>query len=106
MPRTVACQAPLSMGFSKQEHWSGLPCPSPGDLPDPGIEPAALKPPALSGRFFTTRATWEAQQLLAQSNKATVYINTSNGKFLRSLMNIYISTHTHIYIECFVPGTG
>ena len=35
---TVACQAPLSMGFSRQEYWSGLPCPSPGDLPDPGIE--------------------------------------------------------------------
>ena len=38
-PRTVACQAPPSMGFSKQEYWSGLPLPSPGDLPDPGIEP-------------------------------------------------------------------
>ena len=36
---TVACQAPLSMGFSRQEYWSGLPCPPPGDLPDPGIEP-------------------------------------------------------------------
>ena len=38
-PWTVACQAPLSMGFSRQEYWSGLPFPSPGDLPDPGIEP-------------------------------------------------------------------
>ena len=38
---TVACQAPLSMGFSKQEYWSGLPFPSPGDLPDPGIEPGS-----------------------------------------------------------------
>ena len=38
-PWTVACQAPLSMGFSRQEHWSGLPFPSPGDLPNPGIEP-------------------------------------------------------------------
>ena len=38
-PRTVACQAPLSIGFSGQEHWSGLPLPSSGDLPDPGIEP-------------------------------------------------------------------
>ena len=44
-PRTVAHQAPLSMGFSRQEDWSGLPCPSPGDLPDPGIEPRY--PPAL-----------------------------------------------------------
>ena len=40
-PRTVACQAPLSMGFSRQEYWSGLPLPSPGDLPDPGIEPGS-----------------------------------------------------------------
>ena len=39
---TVACQAPLSMGFSRQEYWSGLPCPPPGDLPDPGIEPMSL----------------------------------------------------------------
>ena len=38
-PMAIACQAPLSMGFSRQEHWSGLPLPSPGDLPDPGIEP-------------------------------------------------------------------
>ena len=56
----VAYQAPLSMGFSKQEHWSGLPCPSPGDLPDPGIKPESLLPPTLAGRFFTTSATWEA----------------------------------------------
>ena len=46
-----ACQAPLSMGFSRQEYWSGLPCPSPEDLPDPGIEPGS---PTLAGRFFTT----------------------------------------------------
>ena len=44
---TVACQAPLSMGFCKQEYWSGLPCPSPGDLPDPEIELQSLKSPAL-----------------------------------------------------------
>ena len=44
---TVARQAPLSMGFSKQEHWSGLPCLSPGDLPDPGIEPTFPVAPAL-----------------------------------------------------------
>ena len=50
-PRTVAGQAPLSMGFSRQEYWSGLPFPSPGDLPDPGIEPMS---PVLAGGFFTT----------------------------------------------------
>ena len=58
-PWTVAHQAPPSMGFSRQEYWSGLPLPSPGDLPDPGIEPASLMSPALGGRFFTTNATWE-----------------------------------------------
>ena len=56
---TVAHQAPLSMKFSRQEYWSGLPFPPPGDLPDPGIEPASLISPALAGGFFTTSATWE-----------------------------------------------
>ena len=46
---TVAHQDLLSMGFSRQEYWSGLPCPSPGDLPDPGIEPTSLMSPALAG---------------------------------------------------------
>ena len=53
-PWTVAHQAPLSMGFSRQEYWSGLPCPTPGDLADPGIEPTSPASPALAGRFFTT----------------------------------------------------
>ena len=57
---SAACQAPLSMGFPRQEYWSGLPCPPPGDLPDPGIEPASLASPALASGFFTTGATWEA----------------------------------------------
>ena len=57
---TVALQAPLSMGFSRQEYWSGLPCPPPRDLPDPGMEPVSLMSPALTGRFFTPSATWEA----------------------------------------------
>ena len=56
---TVALQAPLSMGFSRQEYWNGLPCPPPGDLPDPGIKPVSLKSPASAGRFFTTSTTWE-----------------------------------------------
>ena len=48
-PWTVAHQAPLSMEFSRREYWSGLPFPPPGDLPDPGIEPASLASPALQG---------------------------------------------------------
>ena len=63
-PWTVARQTPLSMGLSRQGHWSGLPFPFPGDLPDPGIEPESLMPPALADVFFTTSATWETFYLL------------------------------------------
>ena len=58
---TVARRAPLSMGFSRQEYWHGLPCPSLGDLPNRGIEPMSLMSPALVGQFFTTSAAWKAQ---------------------------------------------
>ena len=58
---TAANQAPLSTEFSRQEYWSGLPFPSPGDLPNPGIKPGSLMSPALAGRFFTSSTTWEAQ---------------------------------------------
>ena len=63
MPWTVACQAPLSMGFSRQECWIGLPFPPPGDLPDPGIDRASLALPALVGRFLPGGASWEAPPL-------------------------------------------
>ena len=56
-PWTVACQAPLSMGFPRQEYWSGFPFPPPGDLPNSGTEPMSPVVPALVGRFFIT---WEA----------------------------------------------
>ena len=59
-PSTVARQAPLSMELSRQEYCSGLPCPPPGHLPDPGIKPAYPVFPALVGTFLTTSATWEA----------------------------------------------
>ena len=54
IPWTVACQAPLSMAFSRQEYWNGLPCPPPGDLPNPGIKPVSPVALALVGGFFTT----------------------------------------------------
>ena len=60
-PWTVAHQALLSMGFSRQEYWSGLRCPPPGDLPNSGIEPVSLTYPALASGFFTTSAIWETQ---------------------------------------------
>ena len=53
----TACQAPLSMGFSRQEYWSRWRFPSPGDLPDPGLKPTSLMSPALSGEFVTSSIT-------------------------------------------------
>ena len=59
-PMEIACQAPLSMGFSRQEYWGRLPFPPPGNLPDPGIKPAPLKSPAFAGQLLTTSTNWEA----------------------------------------------
>ena len=61
-PWTVACQAPLSVGFSRQKYWSGLPFPSPGDLLNPGIEHKLLLSPSLAGGFFTTSTMEESQK--------------------------------------------
>ena len=58
-PWTVAQQPPLSMEFSRQEYWSGLSCPPPGDLPNTGMEPTTPASPALTNEFFTTSATRE-----------------------------------------------
>ena len=60
-PWTVAHQAPLFMGLPKEKYWSGLPCPPPGDLPNPGVKLLSLATPALAGEFFITSTTWEAQ---------------------------------------------
>ena len=63
-PWTIVHQSPLPIEFSRQECWSGVPFPTPGDLPEPGIKPMSLVSPALAGRFFTTSATWEAFKIL------------------------------------------
>ena len=60
IPWTVTPQAPLPIGFSRQEYWKGLLCPPPGDLLNPRTKPVSLTSPALAGKFFTTGATWEA----------------------------------------------
>ena len=75
---TVALHAPLSMGFD----WSGLPCPAPGDLPDPGIRPKSLMPPALAGGFFTTSATWEC-----------IHISPPSGASLSTLLVYHRAPH-------------
>ena len=75
-PWTVAHQAPLS----RQKYWYGFPCPLPGDLPDPGIEPASLMSPAMPGRFFTTSATWEAPCRSILTDKDVCNILTKKKK--------------------------
>ena len=69
-PWTVARQAPLSLGFSRQEYWRGLPFPSPGHLPYPGIKPTFPTSPALAGRFFTTSTIWEGQSPYTERERA------------------------------------
>ena len=76
----VAHQVALSMGFSRQEYWSRLPCPPPGDLPDPGMEPMT---PALAGRFFTSNTTGKAQCELYTS------INPNNNLLPEFLIQLF-----------------
>ena len=84
---TAACQASLSMGFSRKEYWSGLLCPPPGGLPDPRIRPASLMSPVLPGRFFTTSTTWEAHRY--------VYTHTHT--------HTHMYTHTYVYTHTYTP---
>ena len=74
---SVIHQASPTMGFSRQEYYSGLPCPPPRDLPDPGIKPTSLMSLALAGRLFTTRATWEF--LLGGKRKATRTVSSEHA---------------------------
>ena len=60
---TIVHQAPLSMGFSRQEYWAELPCPPPGNLPNPGIEPTSLVSPSWAGVFFSSLETWKPECL-------------------------------------------
>ena len=71
-PIDIACQAPPSMEFSRQEYWSGLPFPTPGDLPNSGIESTSLMFPSLPGGFFTTSTTWEGQVMEQYLSTSTV----------------------------------
>ena len=82
---TIAQQDPLSKGFSRQEYWSGFPCPPPGDFPDPGIQPVSLASPALAGRFFTISATWEAQFPLYSKEKIFLYLLSRFSSHLYSV---------------------
>ena len=74
---TITHQVPLSMGFSRQEYWSGLPCPPPGDLPNPGIEPASLESPALAGRFLAGYSSWDCRSRTQLSTIFFSFFTTS-----------------------------
>ena len=93
---TIVHQVPPSMRFSRQEYWSGLPCPPPGDPPNPGIKPVSLMSPALAGRFFTTSTTWEAQH------------SWSVSQFSRSVVSNCLWPHglQHARLPCPSPTPG
>ena len=80
---TKAYQAPLSMGLSRKGYWSGLPCPPPGDLPDPGIFPTSLMSLALAGEFFITSTTWEVPKLIIDTHKRERTPNTKLKKVIK-----------------------
>ena len=93
-PWTVACQAPLSMGFSRQEYWSGLPFPSLGDLPNPGIEPTSLTSPALAGGFFTTSVQFSSVTRLCPTLCDPTNRNTPGLPVHHQLLE-FTQTHVH-----------
>ena len=81
------------MEFSRQEYWNGLPFPSPGDLPDPGIKPESLTSPAPAGRLCTSSATWEAPSVhvyVLMSHKDTSHIELLLLLFSRSVTSDFL----------------
>ena len=102
-PWTVAHQSALPVGFSRQEHWSGLPFPSPGDLPYPGIKLTSFTSPALVVRFFTTSATWEANLTVYMGLQATLALLMSSKELLLfcSFHSYCYFVHTLILTRCF-----
>ena len=87
-PWTVAHQAPLPMEFSRQEYWSGVPFLTPGDLPNPGVEPAFLASPALAGGFFTTSDPREATDGLYYTNKDMTLLRKFFKKYVNHSINL------------------
>ena len=95
-PGTAAHQAPLPMGFPRQEHWSGLPFPSPGDLPDPGIQPGS---PASAGGFFTTEPPGKPPH----RSKACFRFHNPNVVLQIRHIDNKIYTTFHIYLNTVFP---
>ena len=111
-PWTVALQAPLPMGFPRQDYQSGLPLPSPGHLPGPGIEPTS---PALAGRFFTTEPpgkplqkggfftqSFSNSQLFLKNNQSDSYAKEVHFEVANSIPLPY--HFSELYLSCHCPG--
>ena len=93
---TVAHQAYLSIGFSRQEYWSGLPCLPPGDLPNPGIEPTSLMSLASAGGFFTTSATCDAcLYIYPLPNQHLLLSNFKTSRKRCWVLFIHLTHHLH-----------
>ena len=97
----IARQVPLSMGFSRQEYWSGLSFPSPGDLPDPDIKLKSLVSPALEGRFFTNCTTWEAYITIKQWPKPgdTIVLTMYRSYVVR------FKSYQFLIVLFYIPGS-
>ena len=100
---TVARQVPLSMEFSRQEYWSGLPFPPPGGLPDPGNKPTFLASPALAGRFFTTLPPEKPGCQESRPSKLSIQEKNSVSMFGKTLTRLtvmiipqYIQLSNHV----------
>ena len=104
---TIAHQAPLSLGFSRQEYWSGLPFPSPGDLPNPGIEPTPLMSPTLAGIIFITSITLEAQKYIEVHISFQISVFISSDKYSQVglldrmiILNFLRNRHNVFHSDC------
>ena len=98
----IACHAPLSVKFSKQEYWSGWPLPSPGNLSNPGIEPMSSVSPALAGRFFTTEPPGKPLTLLKGIQNNTVTLENSlvvSYKTKHTLNHLNQQLHCLVFIQ-------
>ena len=101
---TVAHQVPLSMGFSRQEYWSRLPCSPPGDFPYPGIKSMFLMSPALAGVSFTTSTTWELVQLLGHVQLCDPMDCSTTGLPVHHQLLEFTQTHVHWVSDAIQPS--
>ena len=96
---TIACQAPLSMEFSRQEQWSGLPFPTPGDLPNPGSEPMPFVSPVLAGGILSHWATWEAHTVFTFSGLSCGLNHMIWHLFTLSFLYIFHGLKAHLFFS-------